>query len=527
MTTNELEMIKKALYLRLNYTAHKSFADIDIKISDEVPTAAVAAKPSETGEIKPFALYVNSRFMDNLTFGQKVFVLGHECLHIAHEHFKREVDKPLHDVQLDYERYCEKEQDEKKREIKKKFLMKHYRTLWNIATDACINATLINSGFTFPDGVKDPDTGEEMHFVKMKEGYSLDAETIYDMLVEKEREKEKEKEKKQDQNSGNGNKQSSNSQSGGNGGQSGEGGSEENQNDSKSNNNDYPFDDDFDPEKVDSLDSHDEWCDDRDSKKDYSKKQQEVEDEIKSQKKQKEEASREERDSKKNLDKLLKDAQARSSLDSFTPKTIAVSWKRFLVGYLEKDIEEWGRRRANKYNHNSRIEEKTVETLPKIQIVLDTSGSISESLLKGFLSQIIPLFDNIYDTADLSIEVGCFGDAFLGFEKVNSVKALREYKPKAGGGTNFEAAATAFSKERNITKVVFTDGGVGKKQETRGDDIIWVVFGGNDNFKPLGGKVIRVSDTECKRMNEDGLRFIEAPRDVNFDDAPLEKTKVR
>ena len=82
-----------------------------------------------------------------------VFVIAHEFAHIACNHINRRKDK--------------------------------YPKLWNIATDAVINANLKN------DGLK-----QAKNTVDIKNAILYDAETIYEQLVEKAKKKRDEKRKK-------------------------------------------------------------------------------------------------------------------------------------------------------------------------------------------------------------------------------------------------------------------------------------------------------------------------------------------
>ena len=72
-----------------------------------------------------------------------------------------------------------KEPDERKREAMKAVYQSHYHKIWNIATDACINAFLRRDGFTFPENVTSPKTGKKMQFVDIKDGLIKSAEKIY------------------------------------------------------------------------------------------------------------------------------------------------------------------------------------------------------------------------------------------------------------------------------------------------------------------------------------------------------------
>ena len=149
--------------------------------------------------------------------------------------------------------------------------------------------------------------------------------------------------------------------------------------------------------------------------------------------------------------------------------------------------------------------------MPTVEIIMDSSGSISATLLRGFLLQLYPLFQELYGEEETSIKVGCFGSKFGGFTRIRKRKDIEEYEPYYGGGTDFEVAATSFSYDpgRKNIKIVFTDGELGYPQQTRVDDLIWIVFGNKANFKPVGGRVIRVTDREFDEIMASGKKIEE------------------
>lgn len=62
----------------------------------------------------------------------------------------------------------------------------------------------------------------------------------------------------------------------------------------------------------------------------------------------------------------------------------------------------------------------------------------------------------------------------------------------------------AFSKKKEVNKIIFTDGYAGwgrmPKEDLRNQNVIWVVFD-NREFKPCCGKVIFTSRQEIMRKN--------------------------
>ena len=105
---------------------------------------------------------LNPNYFESLSENERIFIIAHEIMHIKFMHMFRLKDK-----------------DGKKRDP----------DLWNIATDAIINANLERDGFTIKEG-----------YVNMPEALNYSAEEFYQKLLE-------EKEKKQNEQQ-NGQKQS-------------------------------------------------------------------------------------------------------------------------------------------------------------------------------------------------------------------------------------------------------------------------------------------------------------------------------
>ena len=78
--------------------------------------------------------------------------------------------------------------------------------------------------------------------------------------------------------------------------------------------------------------------------------------------------------------------------------------------------------------------------MPETEILLDTSGSVSEVLLKNFLREC----KNILDTS--KVKVGCFNTEFHGFTELKSSEDIDNMSFQIGGGTDFNVAVGAFSR---------------------------------------------------------------------------------
>lgn len=73
------------------------------------------------------------------------------------------------------------------------------------------------------------------------------------------------------------------------------------------------------------------------------------------------------------------------------------------------------------------------------------------------------------------------------------------------GGTDLDLPVRSFSKDRDINKIIFTDGFADSwnmpKSDLRRENVIWLVYG-NTSFKPICGKVIYISEKQLQSMQE-------------------------
>lgn len=518
MTKEEMERVKRTVARKYPIFANQILLNIPVVEDKRIETAAVRAEENEKGELEPKLIKYNPEFMDNLSFEQQCFVLAHEICHVAFLHFLRSIHKPKQDAERKYAEYCSSVADEKLRKIKKIELENKYYKIWNIATDACINALLTKDGLVFPEGVIDKKTNQPMEFVKIEDGLYRSAEVIYDKLVKKEEEKEQNKD---------GNEQSDSNEIGG--GLDGididdyqgfdshdewVSAPENTKNDNSNSTEESDKDDDNKQtkEEANSTENGEELDDTEDkNNSDAGKKEEEKEttsssiDETKAFEENKKARSQQ-------TDKPLKDSLSNLTKEvqnpDITPSKPVIPWQHVLVRTNKEIRPMWSTRRASRYNPNPRIESRPVKERAVTEVVLDTSGSIEDVLLKNFLKQLLPLFK------ETEIKVGCFANDFYGFTELRTLKEVEQFKAvRKSSGTNFEAAATAFSKtngSKKINKIVFTDGELGYAQRTRVDDIIWIVFGDRMDFKPLGGKIIRIQGEEYRRLlNMDNQQGIE------------------
>ena len=176
-------------------------------------------------------------------------------------------------------------------------------------------------------------------------------------------------------------------------------------------------------------------------------------------------------------------------VDSSGKSKPLLDWRYLLKEATKYDLD-WSYR-------NAEIEDGVIvpklEELPfaETEIVLDTSGSIDEELLRNFLMEC----KNILKHSKL--KVGCFDTKFYGFNDIRSEKDIEDMEFLGGGGTDFSVAVDAFSR-RAENKIIFTDGW--GEVPNKNLDIIWIVFGDKQLY-PRGGKVINIPENELQKSS--------------------------
>lgn len=437
-------------------------ASVDYKENKDIPTAGT------DGE----TIYYNPKYLESLSVEEQTFIFAHEVCHIAFNHILRSEGKDPE--------------------------------LWNIATDGVINQFLKRDGLKMALGGVD-----------MAEAINYDAEQLYDKLLQ-------EKQQRQQQN-GQGNNQSEQGNQQQNSSNSGNSQEQDKQSQEQSGGDSGKDLQEEDKSKQDvGHDTHSMW--EQAVKK--HKEQQEKSDKKESlldkllgkdakekeknelEKKQEELESMGEKDAfKKNLEdkkkqlEELKEAiskqasQAGTSTnrdvrivnDIGTAKPI-VDWRYVLREAIKYDVD-WSYKNATLEDGvvTANLEE---QPMPETEIVLDTSGSINEVLLKNFLRECKNILQHT------KLKVGCFDTEFYGFHEIRTEEDIENMRFEGGGGTDFDVAVGAFSR-RVENKIIFTDGEASMPDMPL--DAIWIVFGG-ERINPKGGKVIHITPEQLDRL---------------------------
>ena len=444
-------------------------------------------------------IYYNKDFLNKLSFNDQLFTFAHEICHIRSNHIMRSKDKN--------------------------------QKLWNIATDAVINQLLKEDGLTMPAGV-----------INVEEAINYSAEEYYDKLLENQKNNSNERNqsnqndsKSPSEDNAQGNASSSGSENKENPNES-DGNSKENnsnernqsnQNDSKSpsennaqgnaassgsENKENPNESDGNSKENSSneegnnpsnVDDHSMWSkalENENNKADSNEPNEEIVDEQ-------ELFSQNRKEKIENLKKLKEELLKQSmkagkepgetefTLNDIGINKALIDWRTLLRKAVNIKLK-WDTRRPE-VEYGVLVPKINKLAYPRTEILLDTSGSIDEEMLRNFLRECKYILQNS------EMWVGCFDTKFYGFQKINNEKDIENMTFYGRGGTNFDVAVSAFS-QRVDNKIIFTDGYAYMPKEK--SDIIWIVFG-EEKINPPGGKVIYIDNEQLKRLKPSTSSF--------------------
>lgn len=401
-------------------------------------------------------IYYNPDFLEKLSTDEQTFIFAHEVCHIAFNHILRSEGKNPQ--------------------------------IWNTATDAVINQFLKRDGLKMVEGGVD-----------IADAVNYDAEQLYNKMMQ---------EQQQNQSGSGNNQQDQNQEQQQN--QSGSGNGQQDQNQEQQ-------DVGHDTHSLweDAVKKHKEERAKTSEKKESlldrllnRKKEEQPKEKTEIEKKQEEleemgekDAFKKNRDEKKQQLEELKQAIAkqastpgtstnrdiRTVSDIGTAKPL-IDWRYILREAITYDVD-WSYKNATLEDGVLTANLEEIPT-PETEIVLDTSGSINEILLKNFLREC----KNILQQS--RVKVGCFDTEFYGFHDIRTEEDIESMKFEGGGGTDFDVAVNAFSR-RVENKIIFTDGEASMPDMPI--DAIWIVFG-NEKINPKGGRVINITGEQLDRL---------------------------
>lgn len=456
-------------------------ADANIEFRDDLPfhTAATDGKN----------IYVDLNYFESLSEDDRLFTIAHEIMHIKFMHMYRLKDK-----------------DGKKRDL----------NLWNIATDAIINANLERDGFTIKEG-----------YVNMPEALNYSAEEFYEILL-KEKENQQKAQENKEQNQGDSGEQSQDNENK-DSNQNGKGGNQE----GKQEQNENPSDGNSECKKTGKEneqpshqgDDHSLWEEafrnqqhgqkaDQKQEKDEAEKQKEIDEqpqmtfdergEFEDNRKEKRERFKARREKTKHDIRGMQEEES-IKLGSIGESRENIDWKTLLRREVEKTETIWSQKRSiAENNYAYRLEENDIEDEAETEIMIDVSGSVNLDLVKAFLRQIKPILKQS------KLKVGCFNERFWGLVDIKNERDIdnftipREARGNSAWTEDWDLAVRSFTKKKEINKIVFTDGypcpGTMPKEDLKRENIIWLVYG-NKAFNPCCGKVINITERQLEQLH--------------------------
>lgn len=464
-------------------------ANIEFKDNLKYHTAATDGKN----------IYVDPNYFASLSENDRLFTIAHEIMHIKFMHMFRLKDKS--GVKRDLE-------------------------LWNIATDAIINANLERDGFTIKEG-----------YVNMPEALDYSVEEFYQKLLQEKEKKEQEQKNIQNQEQGDGQEQEKDKDNQQGSEQSDEQdnkqGNEQNQEQrqEQDNENSEQTENQNSDEGKSQGDDHSLWEEAFKEQQNSQKKgQRQNENAQKQEQGQEQEQTGEEHtdidfdekgefeDNRKEKREKFKSRREKTEKDirSTDKGTIElgdigkskeeIDWKLLLRREVEKTETIWSQRRSiAENNYAYRLEENDIEDEAETEVMIDVSGSVDLELVKSFLRQLKPLLEQS------KLRVGCFNEQFWGLVDIKNVKDIDNFTiPRGARGhsawtEDWDLAVRSFTKKREINKIVFTDGypypGTMPKDDLKRENIIWLVYG-NKDFKPCCGKVINITEKQLEQLHQ-------------------------
>jgi len=174
-----------------------------------------------------------------------------------------------------------------------------------------------------------------------------------------------------------------------------------------------------------------------------------------------------------------------------------VDWKEALREFVSsvcngKDESTWRKPNRRWLQHDIYMPSTISETMGRVVIAIDTSGSIDDDAVNRFLSEVVAIMNNVNPEMVDLIYWGSdvVGHEVYGLNDADRMKAST--KPKGGGGTS-PSCITAYLKDKNIVPecaIVLTDGYVGGDWGGHWTSpVLWAIVGGCKDVPTVGSAI--------------------------------------
>jgi predicted metal-dependent peptidase len=168
-----------------------------------------------------------------------------------------------------------------------------------------------------------------------------------------------------------------------------------------------------------------------------------------------------------------------------------LNWREILRMNLESTIKAdytWMRASRKGWHMDAVMPGQKPDEMIDVAVMLDASGSISETMLKDFLSEIQGIMDSFpaYKIHVVTFDTDCYNPAQYDSDNLDS---MIDYEVSGGGGTDFDCIFT-YLKAEEITPrrlIVFTDGyPFGSWGDAEYCDTTWILHGTTTIVPPWG-----------------------------------------
>jgi predicted metal-dependent peptidase len=168
-----------------------------------------------------------------------------------------------------------------------------------------------------------------------------------------------------------------------------------------------------------------------------------------------------------------------------------MDWRELLRMQLESTIKSdytWMRASRKGWHMDAVMPGMKLDPMIDIAVALDASGSISESMLKDFLSEIQGIMESFpaYRIHVVTFDTECYNPVQYDSDNLDGIC---DYQVDGGGGTDFDAIFR-YLKEYEIEPkrlVVFTDGyPFGSWGDENYADTVWILHGTTSIVPPWG-----------------------------------------
>jgi predicted metal-dependent peptidase len=174
-----------------------------------------------------------------------------------------------------------------------------------------------------------------------------------------------------------------------------------------------------------------------------------------------------------------------------------VDWKEALREFVSsvcngKDESTWRKPNRRWLQHDIYMPSTISETMGRVVIAIDTSGSIDDDAVNRFLSEVVAIMNNVNPEM---VDLIYWGSDVVGHEVYGLGDADRmkaSTKPVGGGGTS-PSCITAYLKDKNIVPecaIVLTDGYVGGDWGGHWTSpVLWAIVGGCKDVPTVGSAI--------------------------------------